>query len=91
MADRMPQVLIVDDSPGDADLIARELRKSFGGVQVERVDTAKALKAALQFARWDVVISDNRMPALSGMGALHLVKASEPDLPFTTGSRNMAA
>ena len=82
MADRKLQVLVIDDSPGDAELIARELRKSFAGVQVERVDTAKALKAALEFARWDVVISDNRMPKFSSMEALRLVKASEPDLPF---------
>ncbi len=51
MADRKLQVLIVDDSAGDADLIVRELRKSFGGVKVERVNTAKALKAALQALR----------------------------------------
>lgn len=62
--------------------MARELQKSFGGVQVERVATAKALRAALRLARWDVVISDNQMPAFSGMEALRLVKASEPDLPF---------
>jgi PAS domain S-box-containing protein len=73
---------VIDDSASDADLIANELRKSFGGVLVERVETAKALKAALQLARWDVVISDNQMPAFSGTEALQLVKASEPDLPF---------
>ncbi|HEU4749334.1 MAG TPA: EAL domain-containing protein [Gemmatimonadaceae bacterium] len=82
MAERQPQVLLIDDSAQDAELIARELRKSFGGAQIERVDTPSALKAALQLARWDVVLSDNRMPAFSGMEALHLVKATAPDLPF---------
>lgn len=82
MPERQLQVLLIDDSPEDFELIARELRRSFGGAQIERVDTPGALKAALQLARWDVVISDNRMPAFSSMEALHLVKASAPDLPF---------
>lgn len=89
MADRELQVLVVEDSRADAELIARELRGAFGRVRLERVDTLQGLKAALQVARWDAVISDNQMPAFSGMEALRVVKASEPDLPFILVSGTM--
>ena len=81
-ADSQLQVLIVDDSADDAELIARELRKGFGAVEVEHVETPGALAAALQLGRWDVVISDNDMPGFSGMEALDVVKRTDPDLPF---------
>jgi diguanylate cyclase (GGDEF)-like protein/PAS domain S-box-containing protein len=82
-----PQVLVIDDSHDDAELIARELRKGFGEVQVERVDTVKGLKALLELGRWDVVIADNRMPGFTGVEALELVKANNPDLPFILVTR----
>jgi diguanylate cyclase (GGDEF)-like protein/PAS domain S-box-containing protein len=76
------QVLIVDDSADDAELVTRELWKSFAPVETVRVDTPGALAAALALGRWDVVISDNRMPSFRSLEALGMVKRADPDLPF---------
>ncbi len=75
-------VLIVEDSEDDAQLVLDELRRSGYAPVFERVETAPALTAALQRQAWDVVIADYRMPDFSGPAALKLVKASGLDLPF---------
>jgi hypothetical protein len=76
------RALVVDDSELDAELLVRELRESGFAVTHERVDTAQALQTALAQSRWDIVISDYKMPRFGGMQALELVKASGLDLPF---------
>ena len=56
------RVLLVEDSEDDAALLTRELKK--GGVQpvVQRVETAEAMKKALEKQEWDVVIADYVLP-----------------------------
>jgi diguanylate cyclase (GGDEF)-like protein/PAS domain S-box-containing protein len=77
------QILMVEDAEDDALLIARELRAAFAGIDLQRVDTEPALRAALDSAkRWDLVLSDYGLPGFSGMEALRLVKTLRPELPF---------
>lgn len=77
-------ILIVDDSPQDADRILRALRR--GGYQPmwKRVDTPGTLTAALtERARaWDAVTCDDAMPQLRYLSALHIVRALKPGIPF---------
>jgi len=81
MVDRL-RVLIVEDNEQDSLLLVRELRR--GGYEpfVERVETADAMKAALEERHWDIVISDYAMPAFSAPAALSLLKESRLDVPF---------
>ncbi len=51
-------------------------------VNVTRVDTAFALQAALHSKIPDIVISEYRLPLLSGLLALEIVRRYSPDLPF---------
>jgi CheY-like chemotaxis protein len=76
------QILIVEDSPDDADLTVRALCR--GGLDLihERVDTADAMRAAFEKHSWDIVVSDYSMPQFSGLEALQLTKLHAPDLPF---------
>ena len=74
--------LLVEDEEDDAKLILRELRARGYGVTSERVDTPEALRAALERAPWDLVISDFSMPQFSGLDALKILQASGRDLPF---------
>lgn len=76
------RVLLVEDSPDDADLILNEL--AGGGLTVgsTRVDGAEEMKAALADAEWDVVLSDYNLPGFSAQEALELLQASGKDLPF---------
>ncbi len=76
------RVLIVEDSEDDAVLIERELRR--GGLEAvtERVETAAAMRAALDRQAWDVVIADYSLPRFSAPAALALLEERGLDLPF---------
>ncbi len=81
MSERL-RLLLVEDSPHDTQLIVRELLE--GGFQVisERVDTAAAMKTALQTQIWDLIISDYSLPQFSGADALAMYRAAEVGAPF---------
>ena len=76
------KVLLVEDSEDDAALLTRELKK--GGVQpiIQRVETAEAMKKALEKQEWDVVIADYVLPCFSGLDAVNVLKKTGKDLPF---------
>jgi len=74
--------LIVDDSEDDALLLVAELQRGGYDVPFERVETAEAMRAALDRQPWDVILSDYQMPRFSGLAALELLQASGQDLPF---------
>jgi PAS domain S-box-containing protein len=82
-------VLLVEDSEDDALLLARVLKKADYDLTVKRVDTAEAMKMALQEQRWDVVLSDYVMPKFSAPAALKVLKDSGLDLPFIVVSGAM--
>jgi signal transduction histidine kinase len=75
-------VLIVEDSEEDADLIVLELKRGGYDPEFRRVDTAEGLLRALAEKSWDLVLSDFSMPKFSVSEALALVQQQEPDLPF---------
>src|SRR6266404_8177692 len=76
------QVLIVEDSENDAALLEIELERGGYAPVCHRVETAKALGAALERQPWDLVIADYVMPHFNGLAALALVKERGLDLPF---------
>lgn len=82
------RVLIIDDSPADAELIVRELKSSFLPT-FRRVDTPEALHEALAISNWDIIISDYVMPRFSGLAALDLLKSLQLDIPVVVVSGKM--
>ena len=76
------RVLIVEDSPDDAELLARELRKGGYDLEFERVDTGPAMEKALARHTWDLVASDHSMLQFDSVAALNVLKASGADIPF---------
>jgi two-component system cell cycle sensor histidine kinase/response regulator CckA len=76
------RALIVEDSASDAELLLADLSRADYDVTYERVDTADAMKAALERDTWDVVLSDFSMPRFSGMAALAVLQETGRDLPF---------
>jgi two-component system, NarL family, sensor histidine kinase UhpB len=77
------RALLVEDSEDDALLLQRELRRGGYEPVCERVDTAEAMKAALEERTWDIVISDHSMPAFSSSAALELLRRKGfVDMPF---------
>jgi diguanylate cyclase (GGDEF)-like protein/PAS domain S-box-containing protein len=76
------RVLIIEDSVDDATLLLHALRR--GGYEVTNtvVDTAAAMRAALELQDWDVITSDHTMPNFSAPAALAIARELCPDLPF---------
>ncbi|HEX9022280.1 MAG TPA: response regulator, partial [Geobacteraceae bacterium] len=82
MAGKHLRVLIVEDSEEDAILLLREIRHGGYVPEFARVETAAAMKEALEEKEWDLVISDYHLPEFSALGALAVLKQSGHDLPF---------
>ena len=77
---RMPKskILIVDDEPDNLDLLYRTFRREY---QVLRASSGpEALEVLGQQADVSVIISDQRMPRMSGTEFLSLTAAQYPDI-----------
>src|SRR5579883_1326967 len=75
-------VLIVEDSEEDADLIVLELKRGGFNPQFRRVETAETMRRALEEEQWDEVLSDFSMPQFTMTEALALCQERGIDLPF---------
>ena len=60
------RVLLVEDSPEDAELIRHTLERGGYRLTSERVDTREDLLAALERCPWEIVLSDYAMPGATG-------------------------
>ncbi|MDC4226373.1 MAG: response regulator [Candidatus Manganitrophus sp.] len=68
------QVLVVEDSAEDAELLIDALRRGNYDPTYERVETPEAMTAALDRQRWDIVFGDYSMPHFDGVSALNLLR-----------------
>ncbi len=75
-------VLLVEDSEEDAEMIVQALRSGGYEIHSQRVESAAQMTAALARQAWDVLISDYSLPQFNGRAALELLKNSGLDLPF---------
>ena len=74
-------ILMLEDSPADVEIIRRVLDKS--GIPVEYVfcDTKNAFCDALATGP-DIILADNSLPQFSGPEALDIARAMNPRAPF---------
>jgi PAS domain S-box-containing protein len=79
---RTLRVLHVEDSEQDAELLTRHLSHAGYDLISERVETAEAMKAALETQQWNVILCDYSLPQFNALKALALVKEMKVDLPF---------
>jgi two-component system cell cycle sensor histidine kinase/response regulator CckA len=79
---KLLRVLVVEDSPLDAELLLRELQRGDFEIVHERVETRDAMKEALANRKWDIVVSDYSMPTFDAPSALSVLQASGIDIPF---------
>ncbi len=75
------KILIVDDVPDDAELVAMQLKQHGIKFSWKYVDNAQKLKNALIDETWDIVITDYSMPGFDGIEALRIVNEYDEDLP----------
>ncbi len=76
------RTLMVDDSEDDVLLIIRELKKGGYNPVYERVETAAAMKKALQEKLWDIILCDYKMPKFSAPFAIAVLKEANIDIPL---------
>lgn len=76
------RVLLIEDSPDDAQLLSLELLEQGYAASITRVDTAAGLARALDDEPWDVVLCDHRLPGMDALSALTQVQARGLDVPF---------
>jgi signal transduction histidine kinase len=76
------RVLIIEDSPEDVELLMRDVGKAGYQPDYRVVETPAQLKAALEEGDWQLILSDFRLPAFTGMDALKIVLEHGQDIPF---------
>src|SRR5258708_12356233 len=81
MAEQL-RILLVEDSPNDAELVLRELTRGGLDFQSRRVQTEPDFRRELHEFRPHLVISDFSMPQFSGRSALAIAREFRADIPF---------
>jgi CheY-like chemotaxis protein len=76
------RLLLVEDSPVDAELNERELRKAGLAFVTTRVEEEAALVAALEDFRPDLILADYHLPGFDGLRALAICRERMPATPF---------
>lgn len=90
------RILLVEDSPEDAELMSEQMLDAGLEATFERVESADDLRHALARFQPDIVLSDLSMPGFSGDDALRIVRDALPEVPFifvsgTMGEENAVA
>lgn len=83
------RILLVEDSPEDAELMCDQMLEAGLEASFQRVDSETGLRAALQDFAPDIVLSDLSMPGFSGYEALRILRESNPGTPFIFVSGTM--
>lgn len=75
-------ILLLEDSPIDAELTTAYLSKEGLEYSIERVEDRSNFLAALQSRHFDLILADYVLPAFDGLSALELARLHAPETPF---------
>ena len=75
-------ILMVEDEPNDAELVAHALRRAALNFTSRRADTEERLRHELRVDVPDIILSDFSMPRFSGLDALSVAREVCPEVPF---------
>jgi phosphoserine phosphatase RsbU/P len=76
------RILLLEDSPLDAELMSAELEQSNVAFELRRVDTHAGFNAALSEGQFDIILSDYHVPGFDGIAALAAARLACADVPF---------
>jgi two-component system, cell cycle sensor histidine kinase and response regulator CckA len=76
------RLLLVEDDPVDAELVAATLSEAGLTCTARRVDTRADFVSALHEGGFDLILADYSIPGFDGMSALTLARQEAPAVPF---------
>jgi PAS domain S-box-containing protein len=83
------RLLIIDDSPDDAEGTVTAVRKGGYMLKSQRVQDLASMQAALDKGTWDLVLAEFNMPHFGARMALDLLKRADLDLPLIVMTRDV--
>lgn len=75
------KVLLADDHSAIRQRLKQILLEAYPTSQIEEVADGEGLIRQALAQRWDLVIADIRMPAVTGLEALRHIRSAHPHLP----------
>jgi two-component system, NarL family, sensor histidine kinase UhpB len=75
-------LLLVEDTATDAEMVVRHLAKGGMDVVIRRVETERDFVHALQTSPPDLILSDFSLPQFDGLRALEVAATHAPEIPF---------
>ena len=76
------QLLHLEDSTTDAELIALLIRREWPACEIRHVATQPEYQEALEQGGFDLILSDYSLPGFDGLSALAMARAHFPETPF---------
>lgn len=87
MEKKILRLLVVDDSPDDAEVVLSTFRKSGYLLKSQLVSDLGAFQAAVEKGEWDVVVAEYAVPHFGASVALERLKHTAPETPFVVFTR----
>ncbi|MES1195372.1 MAG: EAL domain-containing protein [Steroidobacter sp.] len=75
------KVLIIEDSPTDAEIAIASLRRTWPDIDWQRVESEEAFLQQLQWMP-DIIIADYEVPGFGALAALRILKSRNSDIPL---------
>jgi len=84
------QLLVVEDSELDYDLLLAHLARGGQPVRARRVEDEAGMRAVFRDGPVDVVVTDHNLPRFDSLCALNVARSHDPDLPVIVVSGEMS-
>src|ERR1035437_5045106 len=75
-------ILYLEDNSRDAELVRGKLQETSMAFELRVASDRAEYEAALAQTRFDLILSDYKLPGFDGMAALALARAKQPEVPF---------
>jgi signal transduction histidine kinase len=84
------RLLLVEDSPSDAEIEITELRRNGFDVSADIADNGNRVRELLSISSYDLILADYRLPDFSGLETLTIVREKHLSTPviLVTGALN---